>query len=93
MTSIEISVKRHEMDWNSFKNAKITVKAPDESERHEIAATLINTLSYNGAWVFSVTSNSSVETICFKYNGTIAAADAISKLHFKCECSIQSEWE
>ena len=93
MTSKEISEKRHEMDWNSFKNAKITVKAPAESERHEVVATLINTLSYNGAWDFSVENNNDTSAIRFKYNGTIAAADAISKLHFKCECSIQSEWE
>ena len=93
MISTEINEKCHEIDLNNFKNAKITVYAPDESERHKIVATLINTLSYNGAWDFSVANNNDTSVVHFKYNGTIAVADSISKLNFKCECSIQSEWE
>ena len=85
--------KAHEKDPESYRRARVTVFAPDDSDRHEITRHCVKTLDNNGAWDF-VTEYNDCEhknVITFKYNGTITAADALSELHFRCEHSIK--WE
>ncbi|MGN0598434.1 MAG: hypothetical protein ACI4JK_00955 [Oscillospiraceae bacterium] len=87
--------KAHAKNPNDYESARIIIYAPDESNLHEITLTCIKTLNYNGAWDFAVEhiDKENLNIITFKYNGTITAADAISKLNFHCKYTIKSEWE
>lgn len=78
---------------NDYEFARIIIYAPDESDLHEITLTYIKTLNNNGAWDFEIEhiDNDCRNIVTFKFNGTITALDAISKLHFHCEHSVK--WE
>lgn len=95
MNNAELQDKRHAKDPKHFKYAKLRIFAAEKSDLHEITLTYIKTLCNNGAWDFDIkhVDNENLNIVTFKYNGTITAADAISKLHFKCEHTIKSEWE
>lgn len=72
--------------------ARIIIYAPEESDLHEITLTYIKTLDHNGSWDFEIEHVDKDKNIVnFKYNGTITALDAYSKLHFHCEHSVK--WE
>ena len=85
--------KAHAKDPNNYRRARIKIYAPDESNLHEITLTCIKTLDHNGAWDFETEhiDKDSMNIVTFKYNGTITALDAISKLNFHCENSVK--WE
>lgn len=89
-----IQDKRHAKDPNNFKYAKLKIYAPEKSDLHEITLTCIKTLDHNGAWDFDIQSiyGENTNIITFKYNGTIAAMDAVQKLHFNCEHTVKFEW-
>lgn len=95
MNNVELQEKRHARDSNHFKNAKLKIFAAEKSDLHEITLTCIKTLNNNGAWDFDIehVDNENKNIVTFKYNGTITAADAISKLRFQCAHTIKSEWE
>lgn len=90
-----IQDKRHAKDTHNFKYAILKIYAPEKSNLHEITQTCIKTLDHNGAWDFDIQNIDDEKTniVTFKYNGTIAASDAIQKLHFHCEHTIKSEWD
>lgn len=85
--------KAHAKNPNDYRCARIKIYAPDESDLHEITLTYIKTLDNNGAWDFEIEhiDRDNMNIVAFKYNGTITALDAISKLHFHCEHSVK--WE
>ena len=95
MNNAELQEKRHAKDPNHFKYAKLKIFAAEKSDLHEITLTCIKTLNDNGAWDFDIEhdDNENQDVITFKYNGTITAADAITKLHFQCVHTIKSECE
>ena len=95
MNNAELQEKRYVKDPNHFKYAKLKICAAEKSDLHEITLTCIKTLNDNGAWDFDIEhdDNENQDVITFKYNGTITAADAISKLRFQCVHTIKSEWE
>ena len=95
MNDAELQDKRYAKDTNKFKNAKLKIFAVEKPDLHEITMTYINTLNKNGAWDFDIEhiDEENLNIVTFKYNGTITAADAISKLHFHCEHTIKSEWK
>ena len=84
----------HEKDPNKFWIAKLIVSAPDESDLHELTLFCIRVLDHNGAWDHKIEhiDNAGQNIITFKYNGTITALDAISKIRSNCEHSIKWEW-
>lgn len=83
----------HAKNPNDYKYARIKIYAPDESNLHEMTLTYIDTLNYNGAWDFEVEhiENEHINIVTFKYNGTITALNAFSKLHFGYEHTVK--WE
>lgn len=84
--------KAHAKNPNYYSRARIIIYAPDESDLHEITLTYIKTLDHNGSWDFEIEHVDKDKNIVnFKYNGTITALDAYSKLHFHCEHSVK--WE
>lgn len=97
MTDIEINDKKHEMNPEKYRSAEIILKTENKEELHEMILTYINTLSYNGSWDFSFTENAEndcfVGIISFKYNGTMAAYEALSRLWFPYKYDIRSEWK
>lgn len=99
MDNVELQDKRYVKDPNHFEYAKLKIYAAEKSNLHEITLMYIKTLNYNGAWDFDIehVENENLNIVTFKYNGTITAADAISKLHFQCEHIIKhiikSEWK
>ena len=84
--------KAHEKNPNDFRNARVIIYAPDESDLHEITLFCIRVLDHNGAWGFKVEHDNHNNIIIFKYNGTITACDAVSKIRFHCINSIKWEW-
>ena len=98
MNNIELEDKRYAKDPNHFEYAKLKIFATEESDLHELTLMYIKTLNYNGAWDFDIKhiDNENLNIVTFKYNGTITALDAISKLHFQCmhkiKHTIKSEW-
>lgn len=94
MNYAELQDKRYAKDPNNYKYAKLKIFAAEKSDLYEITLTYIKTLNYNGAWDFDIKhiDEENLNIVTFKYNGTITAADAISKLHFNCEYTIKSEW-
>lgn len=84
--------KAHAKNPNDYRRARIIIYAPEESDLHEITLTYIKTLDHNGSWDFEIEHVDKDKNIVnFKYNGTITALDAYSKLHFHCEHSVK--WE
>ena len=83
----------HEKNSNNFKNARVIVSAPDESDLHELTLFCIRVLDHNGAWNFEIEhiDNTEQKIITFKYNGTINALNAISNIRSHCVHSIK--WE
>ncbi|MDE6658354.1 MAG: hypothetical protein K2J88_07225 [Oscillospiraceae bacterium] len=83
--------KAHAKNPNDYRCARIKIYAPDESDLHEITLTYMKTLDHNGAWDFEIEhiDKDNMNIVSFKYNGTITALDAISKLHFHCEHSVK----
>ena len=94
MNDSELQDKRHAKDPNNYKYAKLIIFAAEKRDLHEITLTYIKTLDNNGAWDFDIKyiNEEKLNIVTFKYNGTITAADAISKIHFNCEYTIKSEW-
>lgn len=84
--------KAHEKNPNHFKYARGIIFAPDESDLHEITLFCIRVLDHNGAWDFEVAHENQKNIITFKYNGTITACEAVSKINFHCDHSIKWEW-
>lgn len=85
--------KAHAKDPDNYRRARIKIYAPDEADLHEITLTCIKTLDRNGSWDFEITHSEkdNMNIVDFKYNGTITAVNALSKLHYHCEHSIK--WE
>lgn len=84
--------KAHAKNPNHYWRARIIIYAPEESDLHEITLTYIKTLDHNGSWDFEIEHVDKDKNIVnFKYNGTMTALDAYSKLHFHCEHSVK--WE
>lgn len=83
----------HEKNTNYFGNARVIVFAPDESDLHELTLFCIRVLDHNGAWDFKIEhiDNAEQNIITFKYNRTITALNAISKIRSHCVHSIK--WE
>ena len=82
----------HAKNPDKYSLAKIIIKAPDESDLHEITLTCAKTLDRNGAWDFELERhNKETNIISFKYNGTITTLNAVSDLYFHCEYSVK--WE
>lgn len=83
----------HEKDPNNFRNARVIVFAPDDSDLNELTLFCIRVLDHNGAWDFKteLIDNENQNIITFKYNGTITALDAVSKIRSQCIHSIK--WE
>ena len=81
----------HEKNPNDFKKAKVIVFAPDESDLHELTLFCIRVLDHNGAWDFEIEhiDNAEQNIITFKYNGTITALNAITKIRSHCVHSIK----
>ncbi|MBD5138303.1 MAG: hypothetical protein HDT24_03195 [Ruminococcus sp.] len=94
MNDKELKDKRHVKNPNNYKNAKLKIYAAEKSDLHEITLSYVKTLDNNGAWDFNIEhiDDENLNIVAFKYNGTITAADAISKLHFSCKYTITSEW-
>lgn len=90
---LECLEKAHAKDPNDYKCARIIISAPDEGDLHEITLTYIKTLDHNGAWDFETEhiDKENKNIVTFKYNGTITALNAFSKLFFHCEHS--AKWE
>ena len=88
---LEFLEKAHAKDPNDCKFARIIISAPDESDLHEMTLTYIKTLDNNGAWDFEIEHTDNKNIVNFKYNGTITALNAFSKLYFHCEHSVK--WE
>ena len=91
---LEYLGKAHAKDPNDYKCARIIIYAPDESNLHEITLTYIKTLDHNGSWDFEIEhiNKENINIVTFKYNGTITALNAFSKLHFHCEHSVKWEY-
>ena len=85
--------KAHAKNPDNYRNARIFIYAPDESDLHEITLYCIKTLDNNGAWDFDIERiyNDHKNVVTFKYNGTITALNAVSEVHFHCEHTIK--WE
>lgn len=85
--------KAHAKDPENYRRARIKIYAPYEADLHEITLTCIKVLDSNGAWDFEITrcGKDNMNIVDFKYNGTITAVNAVSKLHYRCEHSIK--WE
>ncbi len=85
--------KAHAKNPSDYEYARIIIYAPDESNLHEMTLTYINTLNYNGAWDFEIENIEKEHTniVTFKYNGTITASNAFSKLHFNYDHT--AKWE
>ena len=85
--------KAHAKNPNDYWCARIKIYAPNESDLHEMTLTYIKTLDHNGAWDFKIEhiDKDKINIVTFKYNGTITALDAFSKVHFHCEHSVK--WE
>ena len=83
----------HEKNLNDFRNARVIVSAPEESDLRELTLFCIRVLDHNGAWDFEIEhiDNTEQNIITFKYNGTITALNAISKIRSHCAHSIT--WE
>lgn len=83
----------HSKEPNNFSNARVIVSAPDESDLHELTLFCIRVLDHNGAWDFKIEhiDNAEQNIITFKYNRTITALDAVSKISSHCVHSIK--WE
>ena len=98
MDNAELQDKRYAKDPNHYKHGKLKIFAAEKSDLHEITLMYIKTLNYNGAWDFDIDhiENENLNIVTFKYNGTITAADAISKLYFQSvhmiKHIIESEW-
>lgn len=95
MNDKELQDNRHAKNPNNYKKAKLKIYAAEKNDLHEITLTCIKMLDNHGAWDFDIEhiDDKNLNIVTFKYNGTITAADAISKLHFNCEHTITSEWE
>ena len=86
--------KAHAKDPYNYQYARLKIYAPIDSDLHEITMTYIKKLDNNGAWDFEIEyiDNDSKNIVTFKYNGTITALDAVSKLYFNCEHSVKWEY-
>lgn len=89
----EHSEKAHAKDPDNYSRARIKIYAPDEANLHEITLTCIKVLDSNGSWDFEIahSDKDNMNIVAFKYNGTITAVTALSKLNFHCEHQIK--WE
>ena len=83
----------HEKNPDNCRNARVIVYAPNDSNLHELTLFCIRVLDHNGAWDFKTEriDNENQNIITFKYNGTITALDAVSKIQSRCDHSIK--WE
>lgn len=86
--------KAHIKNPNDYEMARVIIYAPYKSDLHEITLTCIKILNNNGAWDFEIEhiENDYTNIVTFKYNGTITALDAVSKLGFRCNHSIKWEY-
>lgn len=75
--------------------ARLEITADNPENLHEITLTYIKALSGSGAWDFKITSpDGGTNVVIFRFNGGVAAVDAVSKLpHFGCEYRVKADWK
>ena len=88
-----ITEHRKIKDNSNFRDARAVIDNCDEQMLEEILLTVLKVLDDNGAWNFEVTDQDGAKVINFRYNGTIAAADAISQLPLSYRNCIKTEWK
>ena len=94
MNAQEISDKAHEMNPLIYENAQVILKSYNKEVLHETVLNVINVLSYNAAWDFETESNTDTSgmtttVISHKYNGTITAANSLSKIEMPREVTMK----
>ncbi len=96
MTKNEIDDKAHSMNLRNYKTASLMIFSQNKEELFEIVQTYINTLSYNAAWDFETfddrVGTEYRTTLTFKYNGSIAACNALGKLKFGYAYRREEKW-
>lgn len=97
MNTYEIGDKAHVMNPLTYKEAQVILESYDEEVLHETVHTVINVLAYNASWDFKIENQKEDmlirSVISFRYNGTITAANSLSKIEIPKEINIKSRWK